>query len=106
MNFLFFLILLQSSVSHDPSEIILMCWFGAQETFLIIIVGNIFVEALLKILSWIENSKEKHLFEVEIFCKSTILAVYCLLAKQQQKNLTDPKLLNSYVLYVQSVVLQ
>ncbi len=28
--------LLQSSVSHDPSEIILICWFGAQETFLII----------------------------------------------------------------------
>ncbi len=29
--------LLQSSVSHDPSEIILICWFTAQETFLIII---------------------------------------------------------------------
>ncbi len=29
--------LLQSSVSHDPSEIILICWFGAQETFTIII---------------------------------------------------------------------
>ncbi len=28
---------LQSSVSHDPSEIILICWFAAQETFLIII---------------------------------------------------------------------
>ncbi len=27
----------QSSVSHDPSEIILICWFAAQETFLIII---------------------------------------------------------------------
>jgi len=25
--------LLQSSVSHDPSEIILICWFGAQEYF-------------------------------------------------------------------------
>ncbi len=24
-------------VSHDPSEIILICWFGAQEIFLIII---------------------------------------------------------------------
>ncbi len=22
-------------VSHDPSEIILICWFGAQETFII-----------------------------------------------------------------------
>ncbi len=29
--------LLQSSVSHDPSEIILIYWFAAQETFLIII---------------------------------------------------------------------
>ncbi len=29
--------LLQSSVSPDPSEIILICWFAAQETFLIII---------------------------------------------------------------------
>ncbi len=29
--------LLQSSVSHDPSEIIIICWFAAQETFLIII---------------------------------------------------------------------
>ncbi len=28
---------LQSSVSPDPSEIILICWFAAQETFLIII---------------------------------------------------------------------
>ncbi len=28
---------LQSSVSHDHSEIILICWFDAQETFLIII---------------------------------------------------------------------
>ncbi len=27
----------QSSASQDPSEIILICWFGAQETFIIII---------------------------------------------------------------------
>jgi len=32
----------QSSVSHDPSEIILIWWFGAQETFLIIFnVGTV-----------------------------------------------------------------
>ncbi len=24
---------IMSSVSHDPSEIILICWFAAQETF-------------------------------------------------------------------------
>ncbi len=29
--------LLQSSVSHDPSEIILIYWSAAQETFMIII---------------------------------------------------------------------
>ncbi len=29
--------LLQSSVSHDPSQIILMCGIGAQETFHLII---------------------------------------------------------------------
>jgi len=26
----------QSSVSHDQSEIIITCWFGTQETFLIL----------------------------------------------------------------------
>ncbi len=46
--------LLQSSVSHDPSEIILICWFAAQETFLIINVEN--------------SCAEQHLFEIEIFC--------------------------------------
>ncbi len=30
-------LLLQYLVSHDPSEIILIYWFAAQETFLIII---------------------------------------------------------------------
>ncbi len=27
-------------MSHDPSEIILISWFGAQETFLIIIIND------------------------------------------------------------------
>ncbi len=27
-------------MSHDPSEIILICWFGAQETFFIISAEN------------------------------------------------------------------
>ncbi len=31
--------LLQSSVSHNPSEIILICSFGAQETFIFIIMN-------------------------------------------------------------------
>jgi len=29
--------LLQSLVSHGPSEIIIICWFGARETFIIVI---------------------------------------------------------------------
>ncbi len=36
----FLALLLQSSVSHDPSEIILICWFGAQET-IIVIISNV-----------------------------------------------------------------
>ncbi len=46
--------LLPSSVSHDPSEIILICWFAAQETFLDIInvenncvLLNIFVKTVI-----------------------------------------------------------
>ncbi len=31
--------LLLSSVSHDHSEIILICWIGAQETLIIIIMN-------------------------------------------------------------------
>ncbi len=30
--------LIQSSVPHDPSEIILICWFSAQETLLLLLV--------------------------------------------------------------------
>ncbi len=33
-------LLFQSSVSHDPSEIFLICWFGAKETSLIINVEH------------------------------------------------------------------
>ncbi len=40
-----------SPVSHDPSEITIICWFAARETFLIIInVENIAVFMLLTIL--------------------------------------------------------
>ncbi len=49
--------LLQSLVSHDPSEIILICWFGDQETFLIIIyiekvvLLNISAETIIHFIS-------------------------------------------------------
>ncbi len=60
--------LLQSTVSHDPSETILICWFATHEIFIIIInikncVLNILVETVK--LPWIESSREKHLFEIE-----------------------------------------
>ncbi len=52
--------LLQFLVSHDPSEIILICWFAAQEAILVINVENVcaayvFVEKLFYILNiwWI-----------------------------------------------------
>ncbi len=41
----FFAYLHQSSVSHDPSEIILICWFAAKETFLIIFSVKSFADS-------------------------------------------------------------
>ncbi len=60
------------------SEIILICWFAAQETFLIIInveknscAAQYFCETVIhlfvRIHRWIESSKEQHLFEIDIF---------------------------------------
>ncbi len=46
--------LLQSSVSHDPSEIILICSFTAQETFLLLLMlktVNIFVQIVIHYIS-------------------------------------------------------
>ncbi len=58
-------------LSHDPSEIILICWLAAQETFLIIIyvemlktvvMLNIFVETLIIFFqdSLNKNNKKQH----------------------------------------------
>jgi len=50
--------LLQSLVSHDPSEIILICWFGAQETLLSMLKTVVLLNILnsdtifFKILQW------------------------------------------------------
>ena len=60
--------LLQSSVSHDPSEIILICWFAAQETFMIIINVENSCVLFFRIPWWIESSKEQHLSEIQSFC--------------------------------------
>ncbi len=69
--------LLQSSVSYDPSEIILMCWLRAEETFLINFengstdeyFGGIF--SVFSIFWWIKSKKKKKLFEIKIFCSFT-----------------------------------
>ncbi len=44
---------LQSSEWHDLSEIILICWFGAHVTFLLLLVVllNIFVETIIQLFS-------------------------------------------------------
>ncbi len=59
--------LLQSLVSIDPTDIILICWFSDQESFLIVnaknnCATNIFEEAMIFfILRWLESSKEQYL---------------------------------------------
>jgi len=59
--------LLQSSVSHDPSEITLTGWFEAQETFVMIInVENSFLHFYFRILWWIERSKEQFLWNINL----------------------------------------
>ncbi len=73
-----------SSMSHNPSEMILICWFGAQCTFLVIIkVENSFLIFFWKlrylfsrILWWIEFSTEQHLFKIKIFCKNIIVFTF------------------------------
>ncbi len=64
--------ILQSSVLRGPSEIILIYWFGAQETFIIIIINgensNVFMEIMKRFLLFSpESSKEQYLFEIFIF---------------------------------------
>ncbi len=69
----------QSSVSRDPSEIILIFWFAVQETLLSMlktaVLLNIFVETQIffKILWWIEISKDQHCFVIRIFCNIIIV---------------------------------
>ncbi len=43
------------SVSHDPSEIILKCWSGAQETFLIINAERFFWRKMLIFLGFFDK---------------------------------------------------
>jgi len=66
--------LLQSSLSHDPSETILICWFAAQETFLIISFQNSSTYSYFygyhdAFIFFDEQraKKKQHLFERELF---------------------------------------
>jgi len=63
-----------SSVSHGTSEMIIICWFSAQET---VVLLNISLEVLLKQYFWIlwESSKEQLLFETEIFYNIAVFTV-------------------------------
>ncbi len=61
--------LLQSSVSHDPSESILICRFGVQEPFLIIIVDNsCTAEYFYANCDTFLFRIDQNLFEIEIVC--------------------------------------
>ncbi len=52
---------------HDPSEIILICWFGAKETFVINKVENSCAACGNCDFSFSLNNYFFHLFEIEIF---------------------------------------
>ncbi len=65
--------LLQSSVSHDPSEIILICSFAVKETLLLLLLLlllSIFKTVEYIRILWlnIERSKVQHLSEIKRFC--------------------------------------
>jgi len=49
-----------SAVSHDPSKIIIICWFGDQKTF----VENILVETVIQ-----ESLKFRRTASFDIFLK-------------------------------------
>ncbi len=61
----------QFSVSHDPSEITLICWFAAQELFIplssvlkTVVLLNIFRgNHFCRIIRWVD-SKDQHLFVI------------------------------------------
>ncbi len=88
-------------MSHDPSEIIIIYWFGAQETFQINInaenscafCGYIF----FRLLWWIQSSKEQHLFEIEMFCN--IIKIFTVTIDHFNATLLNRSinLLNTYV---------
>jgi len=101
-------LLLQSSVSHDPSEIILICCSRNISYFLKQLL-NIFCnhDTILFRIHWIESSKEQHLKLVffffwcyKCFTLTSDKFTASLLNKTSNfflKNRTYPKLLNNSV---------
>ncbi len=109
-------------MSNNPSEIILICWSAAQETFLINInvwkrlCSLIFfimetVIFFFRILWWIERYRDQHLFEIEIICNfinvllSILINLMCprwikVLISLKNTHTADPKHLNRSVLKI------
>ncbi len=44
---LFYIFIYVMAVSHDPSEIILICWFGAQEMYYFLLISTLWTDVLL-----------------------------------------------------------
>ncbi len=82
---------LQFSESHGSSEIIIIYWFAAQETLIIISVENglIFMWKLwnmfFRILWWIESSEEHNLFEMETCCNKYLYHFNVFLLNKNEK---------------------
>ncbi len=73
--------LLNFSVSHDLSEIFYICWFAAQETFLLLMLETV---VLLNILwklwsiffgNYLLNKKLEHVFEICFLYNLTVFTV-------------------------------
>ncbi len=80
------------SVSHYPSEIILICWFAAQETFLII--------------NSVENcSKEQHLLKQKCFVTqmSLLLLINLMHPCWIKVLIVDSKLLFNIYIYIYAI---
>ncbi len=98
--------LLQSSVSHDPLEIIIIFWFAAQKTIVIIIIIMLKTaeSIFFRFPWWIESSEEQHLSEIEIFCNIINVFIFTfdqfkpsLLNKSSNFQNIESKLLNGIV---------
>ncbi len=97
---------LQSSVSHDPPEIIIIYWFAVHETFLIIMnVENSCAASYFCVFSFLEESmmksnlKEQHRLEIKIFSNNIKVTFdqWNEHSFSKNKNVTDPNFLKASV---------